>query len=142
MKEQILLLTHGGWGKSLLKGVEMILGKIDFVDEIPLCAQDTQMEFENKVEAYLDDCQKNAPDQVHITIFTDLFGGTTTNTAACIARRRQNSVDVVTGLNAPLLLEACSQIAFQSSLGIPKLLEAAEHSIFDVMEKIQMKGVV
>ena len=142
MKEQILLLTHGGWGKALLGGVEMILGKVDFVEEIPLSAQDTQREFEDKVEAYLDACQRSAADQVHITVLTDLFGGTTTNTAAFIARRHQDNIHVLTGLNAPLLLEACSQIAFQSSLNILKLLEDSEHSIFDVMEKIQMKGVV
>ena len=33
---EILLLTHGGWGMSLVKGIEMLLGKVDFVHEIPL----------------------------------------------------------------------------------------------------------
>ena len=33
-KPQILLLTHGGWGMSLVQGVRMILGSVDFVKEV------------------------------------------------------------------------------------------------------------
>ena len=35
-KPQILLLTHGGWGMSLVQGVKMILGSVDFVKETAL----------------------------------------------------------------------------------------------------------
>lgn len=142
MTEQILLLTHGGWGTALLRGVEMILGKVDFVQEIPLGAQDTQMEFEAKVEAYVADWKKKLPGEIHITVMTDMFGGTTTNTAAFVAKRHTDIMNVITGLNAPVLLEACSQISFHSRLNISKLLEDSSGSIFDVMKKIQMKGVV
>lgn len=142
MKEKILLLTHGGWGSALLKGVEMILGKMDFVEEIPLEPQDTQNEFEDRVEKYVISCENDLAEAVHITIFTDMFGGTTTNTAAFIAHRHQKMISVVTGLNAPVLLEACSQISFGSEFSISKLLEDSEHSIFDVMERIQKEGVV
>lgn len=140
MKERILLLTHGGWGSALLHGVEMILGTVDFVDEIPLYAQDTRTEFEGKIEKYIKEyCQ--ADKDAHLTIMTDMFGGTTTNTAAYAAHRCQNKINVITGLNAPLLLGACSQIVFDSGLDIPRLLDEAGCSIFDVMEKIRMKGV-
>lgn len=142
MRERILILTHGGWGNALLKGVEMILGKVDFVDEIPLYPQDTQKEFESKVEGYILKWQKKIPDGLHITIITDMFGGTTTNTSVYVARRYEDLVSVITGLNAPVLLEACSQITFNSGLDMQRLLQESRFSIFDVMEKIYAKGVM
>ena len=44
-KPQILLLTHGGWGMSLVKGVRMILGAVDFVSEVPLLPEMTLPEY-------------------------------------------------------------------------------------------------
>ena len=50
-KPQILLLTHGGWGMSLVKGVRMILGAVDFVSEVPLLPEMTLPEYLGKVKA-------------------------------------------------------------------------------------------
>ena len=122
--EKILLLTHGGWGEGLLRSIEMILGKIDFVKEIALRPQDLLNEFQEKVDTYVEEERKAAllaREPLHITIFTDLYGGTPTNVAA---------------VNSALLLEACTQIQFKHTLDIASLLENSSHSIFDVMAKI------
>lgn len=141
MQERILLLTHGGWGSALLRGVEMVIGKMDFVDEIALGPQDTFSEFENKVEAWVTGKGQDEENQIHITIFTDMFGGTPTNAAIFVARRHPGLVSVITGVNAPVLLEACSQVTFCGGLDIRQLLKNSEHSIFDAMEKIHKEGV-
>lgn len=138
--EKILLLTHGGWGTSLKKSVEMIIGRIDFVDEVALCPKDVLQDFTERVKAYLTQAQATACEPLHITIMTDLFGGTPTNVAAVLANEERNHLDVITGLNSALLLEACSQIMNTGQLKLDVLLENSQHSIFNVMEKIYRKG--
>lgn len=128
---KILLLTHFGWGEQLVKSVEMIIGKIDFVYEIPLTAEQTLEDYQNAVNEFLGDSEE-------YVIFTDLFGGTTTNVAALVTRDR--NIDVITGLNSPLLIEACSQIMFENTFNIERLLGNSENSIFDVKKKIGTKG--
>ena len=103
-KPQILLLTHGGWGMSLVKGVRMILGAVDFVSEVPLLPEMTLPEYLGKVKAEVEKLPEGS------IILTDVFGGTTTNVGAKLGR--DFHIKVYSGLNAPMLLEACSQITF------------------------------
>ena len=77
---KILLLTHGGWGKALLKGASMILGKIDFVDEVALLPEMTLPEYMEKVKNVVEKMPEDS------LILTDIFGGTTTNVAAKLGR--------------------------------------------------------
>lgn len=139
--EKILILTHGGWGMALKSSIEMIIDKVDFVDEIALLPQDLVTEYKEKILAYIEKQEQMASIQqelLHITVFTDLFGGTTTNVAAIIANTLKN-IDVVTGLNSPLLLEACMQIQNQKKLDVQVLLTNSKDSIFNVMERIYRK---
>ena len=89
---KLVLLTHGGWGTSLLKGVEMILGKVDFVHEIPLTASQTLPEYLDAVEAYVSDISEGS------LILTDLLGGTPSNVAAVVGNK--TGIRVFCGLNA------------------------------------------
>lgn len=143
MDEKILLLTHGGWGKYLLKSIEMILGRVSFVDEIGLEASYLMDEYRTYVEDYIKAEHEKASalqKKLNITIFTDMFGGTPTNVAALVSKEHDMQIHVITGLNAPLLLEACSQISFHSSLNYEELLKNTKETVFDVMEKICKKG--
>lgn len=51
-KPQILLLTHGGWGMSLVESLKMIMGSVDFVHEIPLLPEVTFAEYYASVKEY------------------------------------------------------------------------------------------
>ncbi|MBZ2175993.1 hypothetical protein K8M07_12160 [Schnuerera sp. xch1] len=124
---KILLLTHGGWGMSLVRGVEMILGKIDFVKEVPLLPNDTLLDYKKKVIAI---SEKMSEDSL---ILTDVLGGTTTNVAAVVGRQR--GIKVICGLNAPLLITASSSIIFSNKLDFEHLLNEGKVSIKDVIEE-------
>lgn len=128
VKPQILLLTHGGWGMSLVNGVKMILGTVDFVHEIPLMPEVTLPEYMAVVDEYVSTMPENS------LVFTDFFGGTTTNVAAKVSKDK--NLKVISGLNAPLLLEACSQIMFTESLVFDNVLAAGQASIIDVIGKV------
>ena len=127
-KPQILLLTHGGWGMSLLEGVKMVIGAVDFVQEVPLRPQVTFQEYLALV--------RKAADAMPVgsLILTDMFGGTTTNTGALIGREK--NIKVISGLNAPLLIEACLELSDGDSIDFDSVLETGQTSIMDVIEKI------
>jgi D-glucosaminate-specific PTS system IIA component len=129
---KILLLTHYGWGKSLLKSVEMILGKVDFVYEIPLTPELSFDDYRNAVSEFL------GKSDGQYVIMTDVFGGTPTTVASVVVKDKD--IDIITGLNSPLLIEACSRILFDGGLDVENLLKTTKNSIFDVKKKMGLKG--
>ncbi|MCD8089524.1 MAG: PTS sugar transporter subunit IIA [Clostridiales bacterium] len=128
-KPKILLLTHGGWGISLLKGVSMILGKVDFVSEIALLPEMTLSEYMGLVKAEVEKLPEGS------VIMTDVFGGTTTNVAAKLGS--EYNLKVYSGLNAPMLLEACSQLTFDGELEAQRVYEAGCEAVKDVIEDVR-----
>ena len=127
-KPQILLLTHGGWGMSLVQGVRMILGSVDFVKEVALLPEMTLPEYMGLVKAEVETLPEGS------LIMTDVFGGTTTNVAAKLGR--EYGIKVYSGLNAPMLLAACSDISFEGTLNQEDVLEARQTAVKDVVEEI------
>lgn len=127
-KPQILLLTHGGWGMSLLEGVKMVLGAVDFVHEVALKPQVTFQEYLALVKEATDSLPNGS------LILTDMFGGTTTNAGALIGREKD--IKVISGLNAPLLVEACLELSDGDAIDFDSVLEAGQTSILDVLKKV------
>lgn len=98
---QILLLTHGDWGKQLKESLSMILGKIEGVFDIALTANDTFNEFYEKVKQQVVSMPKGS------LILTDFISGTTSNVAARLSL--DYPIAVISGLNALLLIEAINR---------------------------------
>lgn len=127
-KPQILLLTHGGWGMGLVESLKMIMGTVDFVHEIPLTPELTFGEYYERVEAFAAGLPEKS------LILTDVFGGTTTNVGAKIGRDR--NLKVISGLNAPLMIEACTQIMFTGVCDCDQVLKQGQASVMDVVAEI------
>lgn len=127
-KPQILLLTHGGWGMALLKGVRMILGTVDFVKEVALLPEMTLPEYMGKVKEEVEKLPKGS------LILTDVFGGTTTNVGAKLGR--DYHFKVFSGLNAPMLLEACSQISFTDDINPETVKMSGQEAVKDVVDEV------
>lgn len=134
---RILLLTHGGWGKMLISSAHMIIGTLDFVDEITLQPIDTLKEYTSRVEQYYQNlvAQSNIN---QLLIITDIFGGTPNNVAAVLAKQHSDRITVFTGLNLPLLLESCSQTIANDQIDYAILQKNCEHSVFNISQKIKI----
>lgn len=128
-KREILLLTHGGWGMSLLKGIEMLLGKVEFVHEIPLEPAYTLPEYMQLVREHAETMASGS------LILTDLIGGTTSNVAAVIGN--QTGIKVFCGLNAPMLLEACVELQNDGVLDFYAILAAGKGACMDVVAAVR-----
>lgn len=67
-------------------------------------------------------------------ILTDVFGGTTTNAGAKIGKER--NIKVISGLNAPLMIEACTQIQYTGTCNFDVVLKQGQASVMDVVSQI------
>lgn len=98
-KQPILLLTHNGWGESLLRSVSMIVGKIEEVYEVPLFSEDSLEDYKIRVEKQIQELKY----ENKLLIITDIKGGTTSNVALSLSRKYE--LLIVSGLSSQILLE-------------------------------------
>ncbi|MCJ1721609.1 mannose/fructose/sorbose PTS transporter subunit IIA [Listeria ivanovii] len=99
----IVIGTHGESARELLKSAEMIIGKqdnVEFITFVPGENTDTLItKFNEKLEKM--DTSEG------VIFMVDLFGGSPYNASSQIALPKEN-MDVVTGVNIPMLLEVLS----------------------------------
>jgi len=97
----IILVTHGAFGDELIKTAEMIVGKQDNIDTISMQEGSSLAsiadEIENSIEKYAD---------AGAIVFTDMFGGSPSNIS--MAYLGSKNVEVVSGVNLPMLIKAIS----------------------------------
>ncbi len=99
----ILVITHGNLASEFVKIAEIITEKKS--KAIPICfdlATD-QPNYSQKINSTIDSLDSKQP----IIILTDLFGGTPSNMA--IPFIQKDRVEVITGLNLPMLLFLLTQ---------------------------------
>ena len=96
----ILLVTHGQMASGLLNATELIVGEQEAVATIEL----KEMDAIDALEASIDQevLKLNSGDGVLVLV--DLFGASPFNASARVAVRYPD-VDVITGMNLPMLLE-------------------------------------
>jgi len=125
---KIVLLTHGGWGEALVRSIEMILGKVNCTHEIALEPAYTLAEYKQMVEEYVDTISEDS------IIMVDLFGGTPSNVAALVGNER--NMKVFSGLNSPMLLEACVELQ-SGTLDPDAILAVGTSACRDVVASIR-----
>lgn len=113
---------------SLVKSLEMILGKIDCVTEIALEPSFTLTDYLELVG----NCVRNLSSES--LIITDLIGGTPSNVGALVGR--QTGIRVFCGLNAPMLLEACIELQGEGRIDFDAVLGAGQDACKDVIAAV------
>lgn len=95
----IIAISHGPFSKALIKSVEMLYGKQDKVEAISLDQGESMESLNNRINEIIKGFQVN-----EVLIMVDLLGGTPYN-ASSIEIENSN-INVITGLNMPMILEA------------------------------------
>src|SRR6266516_1652963 len=93
-----LIVTHGRLAIELLNAAEMIVGEIHHIAAVSLGWHDDVGTATGMIEKTLE--RVKSPDGV--LILTDMFGGTRANIASTFLD--EGKVEVVTGLNLPMLI--------------------------------------
>ena len=95
----IIIATHGKVSEEILKSTEMILGKQENVATITYLPGEGADDLMKKHE----DVIKFLRCEAGVLFMVDLFGGSPFNAAIRIAAKGEN-MDIITGINIPMLL--------------------------------------
>jgi PTS system mannose-specific IIA component len=95
----IVILTHGALGLELLRTAEMIIGKQDKVDILSVQNGSSLSELASNLDSLKEKYQNDG-----LLILTDMFGGSPSNVA--MAYLDNKNVEVITGVNLPMLIKA------------------------------------
>ncbi|WP_022849759.1 PTS sugar transporter subunit IIA [Limisalsivibrio acetivorans] len=97
----IILVTHGNFGAELLRTAEMIVGAQDGVETIAMQNGSSLVDIADEIESVISKYEDSGA-----IVFTDMFGGSPSNIAMAYLGSR--NVEVVSGINLPLLIKAFS----------------------------------
>ena len=98
----IIVVSHADYGSSMLRTAEFILGPLSDCTSISV---DVGQEVPETVRR-LKDAAERLDKGAGVIVLTDMFGGTPTNLALSLLATHR--VEVVTGVNLPMLLKVFS----------------------------------
>ncbi|MGB4687682.1 MAG: PTS sugar transporter subunit IIA [Coprothermobacter proteolyticus] len=107
----MLIVTHGRLGEGLLDAMQMIAGPQERVEVISLKEGDSIDELKDKIL----NAVKTLDDGSGVLVFVDMFGASPSNAAAYLLNE---NVEVITGVNLPMLLEI---VSFRESSSLQEL---------------------
>lgn len=98
----IIVVAHTDYGAALLRTAEFILGPLNDCTSISV---DVAYEVSETVQR-LTDATQRLDKGAGVLLLTDMFGGTPTNLSLSLLGKHQ--VEVVTGVNLPMILKVFS----------------------------------
>jgi mannose PTS system EIIA component len=103
-----VIVTHGHLAGELLAAAEMIIGPISYITAVSIGWHDD-------VDAARDEVQRaitRVSQGAGVLLLTDMFGGTPTNIASMFLD--EGNVEVVTGVNLPMIIKLANQSGEES----------------------------
>lgn len=97
-----IIVSHGKLAEELLNVLTMILGEAPNIEAISIGWYDDVEESKRKINQSL----KRVDQKNGVIIFTDMFGGTPSNLSFSFLR--DNEVEIITGVNLPMLIKFVS----------------------------------
>jgi PTS system mannose-specific IIA component len=98
-----VIVTHGQLANELVSAAEMIVGEIHHITAVSIGWHDDVDVAREEVERAIQRVDAGSG----VLLLTDMFGGTPTNIAATFFS--QASVEVVTGVNLPMVIKLATQ---------------------------------
>lgn len=129
-----IIITHGDLGQELVTVAKSIVGKQQEIETITLTPGESPGELKSKIEEVLLKLDQDAG----IIIFTDMFGGTPTNTSLPFTLDRK--IELLTGVNLPMILEFFSlrEVLPLSEL-VQKIKQTGQKTIINAKEMFMQK---
>ncbi|MFH1824678.1 MAG: PTS sugar transporter subunit IIA [Candidatus Firestonebacteria bacterium] len=94
----IVVVTHGSLSETLIKTAEMIVGAQQNLIAVCFHSSEGLDDLKDKVKKAIDATHSNEG----VIVFTDMFGGSTSIISSYFISK---TVEVITGVNLPMLLE-------------------------------------
>jgi len=130
-----IIITHGDFGRKLVKAAQIILGEQKEVWAISLHENDGLDTLIKRIGKVLKKGDKQSEGKI---IFVDMFGGTPAN--ASLKFVNDEKLEIISGVNLPMLIAG---INYRLSLPVKELArlirQKGEESILDVKQKFLNK---
>ncbi len=129
----VVVATHGKLAEELLRTAEQVVGPLLRVKAVGVdsSAADPRLQVTSAIDE-MDDGQG-------VLVLTDLFGGSPTN--LCLSCLGSRHIEVITGVNLPMLLKLASMRTDKIALEplARDIVLTAQESIFLVSQKLREK---
>jgi PTS system mannose-specific IIA component len=122
----LLVLTHGRLAEELVVSARTILGETDGLEAVSIDWNDPMDQASDRIRQALERVDRGRG----VLVLTDMFGGTPTNLA--LSMLEPGKVEIVTGVNLPMLIK------FLNLRADKDLVEAAELVAAQARQSIQV----
>lgn len=129
----VLLVTHGGFGRDLLASAEIILGPQENKNFVSVDVTRSVDETVEAIRAALEGLNSGAG----VLVLTDLFGGSPTTLSLSLLK--SHPIEVVTGVNLPMLITAFQGRSQELSDLASRVREAGQQGIKVAGEMLKRK---
>ena len=99
----VLVVTHGSLADELVKATRRIVGEVANISSLALGWDDDVAAARARVEESI----RRLDQGDGVVVLTDMFGGTPTN--ICLSFLEKGKVEIVTGVNLPMLIKFTNQ---------------------------------
>lgn len=96
-------MTHGQFANELLAAAETVVGELSHIAAVSIGWHDDVELAQAEIERAI----KNVSEGMGVLLLTDMFGGTPTNISAMFLK--QGEVEIITGVNLPMVIKLASQ---------------------------------
>lgn len=112
-----VVVSHGQFANELVSAAEQVVGEIPHVAAVSIGWHDNVDVAKGEIERAI----RSVSSGKGVLLLTDMFGGTPTNISAMFIK--EDEVEVVTGVNLPMVIKLASQNKEMSLLEMAELVE-------------------
>ena len=98
-----VIVSHGQVAGELLAAAETVVGTLSHITAVSIGWHDDVEMAKDEISRAIDKVSEGAG----VLLLTDMFGGTPTNISAMFIK--ENEVEIVTGVNLPMVIKLASQ---------------------------------
>ena len=98
-----VIVSHGQVANELLAATEAVVGSLGFITAVSIGWHDDVEMAKDEISRAI----KKVSEGSGVLLLTDMFGGTPTNISAMFIKK--NEVEIVTGVNLPMVIKLASQ---------------------------------
>jgi PTS system mannose-specific IIA component len=113
----IIVVSHGRFADALISSVQSLVGKLEKTRSVSIWPKDKKEAVEDRIQEKMTEVD----DGDGVVILTDILGGTPTNVSLSLLK--DEKVEVVTGVNMPMLMTLFSYRRGKSLREISKLVK-------------------
>ena len=128
----ILLVSHGNLAEGMLNTLSYFFSEqMRHVGSLALAMGDAPESFKEKLQKKIEDLDSGDG----VLVFTDLYGGTPSNTAASLLMTvgESEALTVITGFNLPMVMEAMTMNE-NGPIDVQEILEIGRSGIMCINE--------